>query len=92
MNAQDTVEEASRIVLSYAPPDDDDVADGLEEYSFRSYLRKAHDGRVRLADEWEEFVSCGCGSTKDVTLCVVSITGGDAIGEETEIAYEPAEK
>ena len=89
MNERDADEAASRIVLAYSPADDD-ITDAIDEYSFRTYLRKAHDGPVQLGDEWEEFVNCGCGSTKDVRLQVVSLTGGDAIDEETEIEYEPA--
>lgn len=83
-------EVASSVTLSVAPADDEDVADGIAADSFRAYLRKAHDGPVQLGEEWAEFVNCGCGSRKDVTLRVVSITGGTAIGEGTEIVYEPA--
>jgi hypothetical protein len=90
MSGRDTVEEASRVVLSYSPTDDDDIAEGIAASSFRAYLRKAHDGPVQLGDEWAEFVNCGCGSTKDVTLRVQSLTDGDAIGENTDIEYEPA--
>lgn len=86
----DDADVATRVVLAFAPADDEDVADGIEEPSFRAYLTKAHDGPVELGDEWAEFVSCGCGSRKDVTFEVRSITGGKVIGDETTIEYELA--
>lgn len=91
MSDHGSSDEASKIALSVSPGDDEDVAEGLDTDSFRSYLRTAHEGPVSLADEWEEFVSCGCGSTKDVTLQVVSITGGSSIGDGTDIEFEPAD-
>lgn len=90
MSGQDA-DAATRVVLAYAPAEDDDVANGLDADAFRAYLRKAHGGPVTLGDEWHEFVNCGCGSRKDVTLTVVSITGGEAVGEGTAIEYEPAD-
>lgn len=90
MSRQDSDANATRVVLAYAPAEDD-IAEGLDADAFRAYLRKAHGGPVALGDEWEEFVSCGCGSRKDVTLKVVSITGGEAIDEGTAIEYEPAD-
>lgn len=86
----DGTDVATRVVLAHAPADDEDVAEGVRAPSFRAYLTKAHDGPVALGDEWAEFVSCGCGSRKDVTLEVRSLTGGDVIGEGTTIEYEPA--
>ena len=91
MSQQRSTEAATSVTLAFSPTDDEDIADGIEADAFRGYLRKAHDGPVALGDEWDEFVNCGCGSTKDVTLKVVSITGGDEIGEETTLEYEPAD-
>ncbi|WP_175454506.1 hypothetical protein [Halopelagius longus] len=45
---------------------------------------------MSVGDEWEEFVSRGCGSTRDVTLRVQSTEGGEVIGEETELVFEPS--
>ena len=90
MSEQQSSEEATSVTLSYAPSDDDDIAEGIDEDSFRAYLRKAHGGSVTLGEEWAEFVNCGCGTTKDVTLQVVSLTGGQAIGADTDVEYEPA--
>ena len=89
MSEQARREEATRVGLAYAPADEE-IADGLDAVSFRAYLRKAHSGPISLGEEWTEFVNCGCGSTRDVTLTVVSLTDGEAVGESTEISYEPA--
>jgi len=90
MSQQRSTETATSVTLAFSPSDDEDITDGIEADAFRGYLRKAHDGPVALGDEWDEFVNCGCGSTKDVTLQVVSITGGEAVSDDTDIEYEPA--
>lgn len=81
---------ATRVTLSYAPPDEK-TATAIGADRFRSYLRRAHSGSVSVGDEWDEFVSRGCGTTRDVTLRVESTTGGEVVGEGTEFAFEPRE-
>lgn len=79
---------AETVVIEYTPTDRW-TADALQQRSFRGYLRRAHEGRVKEGDGWEEFVNCGCGKTRDAVLRVTSISGGDAIGETTEFVFEP---
>jgi hypothetical protein len=77
---------ADRIVLSVDPADDDTVA-ALDSERYRAFLRRTHAGPVAAGDEWAEFVSRGCGSTRDVTLRVASVEGGEAVGAETAFAF-----
>jgi hypothetical protein len=88
-------QEADRVVVSYRAPeapasgdgfeDDHIVHENVHERPFRTYLGRAHEGSVAVGDEWAEFVNCGCGSTTDVLLRVEDVSGGDALGESTEI-------
>ncbi|MFC6825042.1 hypothetical protein [Halopelagius fulvigenes] len=80
---------ASRVVLSFSPPDER-TADALDADSYRSYLRRTRSGPASVGAEWDEFVSGGCGTTRDVTLRVESVRGGEEIGEETELVFEPS--
>lgn len=82
-------ETAARVVLAFSPPDER-TADALDADSYRSYLRRTRSGPVSVGAEWDEFVSRGCGTTRDVTLRVRSVQGGTELGEETELAFEPS--
>lgn len=81
---------ATAVVLSYQPPTDRAAAE-LDAESYRSYLRRARRGPVAENDEWDEFVSTGCGTTEDVVLRVESVEGGTEIGEETAFEFHPGE-
>lgn len=81
---------ATRVLLSFAPPDER-TAEALDTERYRAYLRRAHSGPVAVGDEWDEFVSRGCGSTRDATLRVEDVEGGETVGEETAFAFEPRE-
>jgi len=85
-----TDEVADRVVLRYEPVTDR-ITDELTSSRYRAYLGRAEAGQVAAGDEWDHFVSCGCGSTQDVTLTVESVTGGDRVGTETEFSFVPAE-
>lgn len=82
-----TTTTADSVTLSY--PEDERTRDELESDTYRSYLRRARDGPVSAGDEWEEFVSRGCGSTRDVALRVEDVDGGEAVGEETAFEFVP---
>lgn len=82
-------ESASRVVLSFSPPDER-TADALDADAYRSYLRRTRSGPVAVGAEWDEFVSGGCGTTRDVTLRVESVQGGAVLDEETELVFEPS--
>lgn len=88
MNHRPTTDEATEIVVSFAPTDDR-TAEALDAASYRSYLRRTRRGDVSVGDEWAEFVNCGCGSTRDVVLRVESVDGGESIGTETAFVFEP---
>lgn len=88
---QSSFEPASRVILSVSPPGER-TAEALDTPSYRSYLRRTRAGPVTVGDEWEEFVSSGCGTTRDVTLRVLSAEGGEAIDEETELVFEPSDE
>jgi hypothetical protein len=85
--------DADRVRVSYRPVDDDGDPTEEDDYlgrsvradTFRTYLRRAHEGAVAVGDEWTEFVNCGCGTTEDVRLRVESVDGGSTIGDGTEI-------
>lgn len=79
---------AARVTLA-APSGDDRTVDAVDSDRYRAYLRRVHAGPVAVGDEWEEFVSRGCGSTRDVTLTVESAEGGEEISEGTAFAFEP---
>ena len=68
---------------------DETVQNALEQPSYRAYLRRTRAGPLEIGDEFEEFVSCGCGSTRDVRLRVESIDGGRAIGADTAFSFVP---
>ncbi|WP_435102019.1 hypothetical protein [Halarchaeum sp. P4] len=85
----DALTRASEVVVSFTPADDRTGA-ALDAPSYRRYLTRAHDGAVAVGDEWEEFVNCGCGTTRDVTLRVES-TDGDYVDAETTFVFEPRE-
>jgi hypothetical protein len=88
MDGFDGTRGASRVVVSFSPVDDR-ITDSLAEPSYRSYHRRAHSGPIAAGDQWAEFVSCGCGTTRDVTLRVES-TDDDVIHEATEFVFEAA--
>ncbi|MFB6137933.1 MAG: hypothetical protein ABEJ42_06280 [Halobacteriaceae archaeon] len=79
---------ADSITLSFLPADDRTAA-AMDASSYRRYLRRAHRGAVSVGDEWVEFVNCGCGITREVTLRVESFTGGGSMGEDTSLVFEP---
>lgn len=79
---------ATQIVISFSP-NGERVESELSSRSYRSYIRRRHAGPVSTGDKWSEFISRGCGTTQDVTLCVESIHGGDLIDAETEFVFEP---
>ena len=68
-------------------PDDDTTAAAVGSERYRAFLRRAHAGPVAVGDEWAEFVGRGCGSTRDVTLRVAAVEGGEAVGAETAFAF-----
>ena len=74
------------MVLSFDPGDDATAA-ALDTDRYRQYLRRAHAGPVAVGDEWTEFVSRGCGSTRDVQLRVESVDGGEEVGAGTAFAF-----
>lgn len=89
---------ADRIVVSYrAPGVDAGSAEGgwiereLDSRHFRRYLRTAHAGPVAVGDEFEEFVSRGCGRPRDVVLRVEAVEGGTALGGPTALSFVPRE-
>lgn len=90
-STSDEDEHAARVVLSFAPADES-TAEALRADSYRAYLRRTRSGPVDAGEEWEEFVSRGCGTTRDVVLRVESTDGGDAIGPDTEFAFEPRDE
>ncbi|MBP1987194.1 hypothetical protein [Halolamina salifodinae] len=77
---------AARVALSLSPSDDRTV-DAVDSERYRAYIRRAHAGPVAVGEEWAEFVSRGCGTTRDVELRVESVEGGEEIGEGTEFAF-----
>ncbi|WP_415379082.1 hypothetical protein [Halosimplex sp. TS25] len=82
---------AERVVLRYAPVTDR-VTEELSASRYSAYLRSAEAGPVAAGDEWEHFVSRGCGATRDVTLTVEAVEGGDRVGEETEFTFVTADE
>jgi len=80
---------ADRVVLRYAPVTDR-VTEELSKPRYAAYLRRAKSGPVAVGDEWEGFVSRGCGATADVTLTVAGVESGDRVGEATEFELVPA--
>jgi len=93
MGTTEEHDDAERVRVSYRPVDDDGdpvaeddfLGESVRADTFRTYLRRAHEGVVAVGDEWEEFVNCGCGTTEDVRLRVESVDGGSVIGDATEI-------
>lgn len=89
------VERAESVVVSYDESTIDEelrywVRDELEDDSFRAYLGRAHD-RAEAGDEWEEFVSRGCGLPVDVQLRVERVEGGGHVDEDTSFEVVPRE-
>lgn len=82
-------ENADRITVTYPTTAGAHTRSNLETDSYRRYLRTSKAGTATVGDEWEEFVSGGCGSTTDLVLRIEAVKGGDRIGEETDIAFEP---
>lgn len=80
---------ATTVVLSYRPSTERARSE-LDADSYRSYLRRARNGPVSPGDEWDEFVSTGCGTTEEVVLRVEAIEGGSEIGEDTTFTFDPA--
>jgi len=93
---------ASRLVLSYHPPEDSagewsdrtwaEAGRKLRQDSIRQYLRRAHRGPVTPGEEWSEFVSRGCASPLYLKLSVEAVENGEALGEQTEIAFVPGKR
>jgi len=81
---------AERVVVRYAPVTDR-VTEELATSRYSAYLRRAEDGPVTVGDEWDHFVSRGCGDTRDVTLTVHAVEGGDRVGDDTEFTFVPAD-
>lgn len=81
---------ATTVLISYHPPTER-AKEELDAESYRSYLRRAHSGPVSEHDEWDEFVSTGCGTTEEVVLRVEAIEGGEEIGEETVFEFHAGE-
>ena len=81
-------ETAARVRLSFEPTDESTAA-ALDTDRYRSFLRRSHAGPISVGEEWAEFVSRGCGSTRDVTLRVESVDGGGEVGDGTVFAFEP---
>jgi hypothetical protein len=81
---------AAEIVVS-VPSVDERIVPSLTSPSYRSYLTRAREGPVAVGVEWEEFVNRGCGTTHDVLLRVESVSGRKALGEATDLAFEPRE-
>lgn len=81
---------AERVVLRYAPVTDR-TAEELSTPRYGAYLRRTEAGPVATGDEWEGFVSRGCGAIADVTLSVEAVEGGKRVGEATEFAFVPGE-
>jgi hypothetical protein len=81
-------ETAARVRLSFEPTDESAAA-ALDTDRYRSFLRRSHAGPISVGEEWAEFVSRGCGSTRDVTLRVESVDGGGEVGDGTVFAFEP---
>lgn len=80
---------ATRVVLSYDPPDEA-VGEKLEQETYRSYLRRARSGPVDPGDTWAEFVNEGCGTTQAVELRVESVEGGGTVAPDTEFVFRPS--
>ncbi|MFC7203182.1 hypothetical protein ACFQJC_06625 [Haloferax namakaokahaiae] len=79
---------AETVVLSYTPTDDR-TSSALSADSYRAYLRRTRDGPIAVGDEFEEFVNCGCGTTRDVTLRVEAVVGTPVVTRETQFVFEP---
>ncbi|QPV61330.1 hypothetical protein I7X12_11165 [Halosimplex litoreum] len=79
---------AECVVVRYAPVTDR-ITEELETSRYGTYLRRTEAGPVATGDEWEGFVSRGCGATVDVTLSVGAVEGGDRVGETTEFEFAP---
>jgi hypothetical protein len=91
----ESVQRADRVVVSYDESAIDEelrywVRDELENESFGAYLGKAHDS-AEAGDEWEEFVSRGCGLPVDVRLRVERVDGGSRVDEKTTFEVVPRE-
>lgn len=84
---------ADHVVVEFGAPEGEEewVIDALAEQSYTGYLRRVHAGPVAPGDRWSEFVSRGCGGTRDVILTVVSVDGGDAIGSRTTFSFRAAD-
>ena len=81
---------ADRVVLRYAPGAHC-VTEELATSRYSAFLRRAEDGPVAVGDEWDHFVSRGCGDTRDVTLTVDAVEGGNRVGDDTEFTFVPGE-
>lgn len=79
---------ATEVYLSLSPGDDR-TAEALDTRPYRLYLHRTRGGPVAIGDQWNEFINCGCGTTRYVVLRVESITDGDSIGDETTFVFEP---
>jgi len=66
---------AKRIVLSHGSDRSERDRAALEDSTFQSSLRRAHDSASE-GDVWEEFLGTGCDSTQDVVLRVEHVEGG----------------
>lgn len=82
---------ATTVVLSYAPATER-VATALSAESYRTYLCRTRRGPVAVGDEFGEFVSCGCGTTRDITLRVEDTVDGAVVTNETRFVFEPRDE
>ncbi|WP_254821736.1 hypothetical protein [Haloglomus halophilum] len=64
------------------------VHEGVTDETFLASFRRRHDTMAE-GEIFDEFVSCGCGSPRDVTLRVVAVDGGPRVDEGTELVVEP---
>jgi len=77
---------AKRIVLSHGSDRSERDRAALDDSTFQSSLRRAHDSASE-GDVWEEFLGTGCGSTQDVVLRVEHVEGGAKLAPDTRIEY-----
>ncbi|WP_276257637.1 hypothetical protein [Haloglomus litoreum] len=85
---------ATRVRLTYDPeafPEDvrDWVYEGVTDETFLASFRRRHD-TVTEGETVEEFVSCGCGSPRDVTFRVAAVEGGNRLDTTTTLVVERA--
>lgn len=65
------------------------VQEGVTDETFLASFRRRH-ATVDEGETFDEFVSCGCGSPRDVTLRVTAVEGGHRLDGSTEVVVERA--